>query len=170
VVPIRVRLYPERLFHASTGAPPWADGAYARGDGIQVASGGVARLEEEMERVLAHELAHAFITHRSAGRAPRWLQEGLAQALSPRGGHQAASPRSAMAHPEALDHAGAHAFTDALIQEHGLTALLDVLAALGRQQPLDCALRGGLGGSQEELYRAWWESLLPLPATAEARP
>ena len=31
---------------------------------------------------LAHELAHAFITHLSAGHAPAWLQEGLAQALT----------------------------------------------------------------------------------------
>ncbi len=164
--PIRVRLYSERTFHASTGAPSWADGSYARGQGIQVASGGVARLEPAMERVLAHELAHAFITARSAGRAPRWLQEGLAQALAP-GGEDPPAPVAASS-PDDLDHAGAHAFVQALIAAHGLATLLDLVAGLGQGEELGAAFRSRLGGPEGALLAGWQRSR--SRATAETRP
>jgi hypothetical protein len=157
--PIPVFLFPQHLFfHHSTGAPPWADGIFDQEAGIRIATGGISRLEPDLERVLGHELAHAFIACRSAGHAPRWLHEGLAQMLarSTGLGHQSAeSSAPAAGTLETLDYSGSLAFVQDLAAAHGLEALIDVLAAQGRGLCVDDAFRLVTGASAAELFRDW---------------
>lgn len=74
---IRVVFYRRATFDRVTGLGDWAGGVF---DGtIRVP---VESLQEERDRlrsVLRHELMHAFIQFVSDGKAPAWLNEGLAQ-------------------------------------------------------------------------------------------
>lgn len=75
--PVRVVLYPSEDFYAVTRSPDWVGGAYT--GRIQMPVGGLDETDRpHLERVARHELAHALVTEWSRGRAPAWLQEGLA--------------------------------------------------------------------------------------------
>jgi hypothetical protein len=150
-LPVEVLLYPARAFHAATGAPEWADGEF---DGrVHAAVGGLLRLTPDLERLFAHELAHAFITALSKGRAPRWLQEGLAQTLAGRTAHPFSSCASAA--PEDLDHAGSLSFTSTLLDARGLGTMIDLLGDLGAGAPLDDSLRKRTGSDVAEQFALW---------------
>jgi tetratricopeptide (TPR) repeat protein len=72
-----VILYAGRAYFALVSIPEWVSGVF---DGkIRVAVDPEGGMTPELERVLAHELAHAYIRHVSSDRAPGWLHEGLAQ-------------------------------------------------------------------------------------------
>ncbi len=72
-----VIVYAERDFHAVTHAPSWANGLF---DGrVRVPARGITGVTPELLSVLRHEMTHSFVHFRAKGRAPTWLQEGLAQ-------------------------------------------------------------------------------------------
>ena len=74
---IVVVVYAERDFQTSTLAPAWADGLF---DGrVRVPARGITGVTPELLSVLKHEMTHSFVHFRAKGRAPTWLQEGLAQ-------------------------------------------------------------------------------------------
>ena len=74
-----VVLYTEEQFHDITRSPAWAAGAY---DGIiRVPVRGALDDPAELDRVVAHEFAHALIHTIAPRRVPTWLDEGLAAAL-----------------------------------------------------------------------------------------
>jgi len=156
VGPIPVILYPRRTFHESTGAPHWADGVYDSDGAIHAAIGGVARVAPGLERLLAHELAHAFINHLSGGRAPRWLQEGLAQALADsRPLNPGVRPSVAVTRPDLLDYEGTLRFTRHLLSLHATAAIRDALADMRTGHSSDAAFQARLGGTPVELLAAW---------------
>jgi tetratricopeptide (TPR) repeat protein len=75
--PIGVILYTGQAFADITRAPSWAG---ALNDGrIRVPVQGLATLTPDLSRVLKHELTHSFIQQKTRGRAPVWVQEGIAQ-------------------------------------------------------------------------------------------
>ena len=75
--PIAITLYTNQDFRDITQAPGWAG---ALNDGrIRVPVQGLASVTPELARVLKHELTHSFITGKTHGRCPTWLQEGTAQ-------------------------------------------------------------------------------------------
>jgi tetratricopeptide (TPR) repeat protein len=75
--PIGVILYTQQAFADITRAPGWVG---ALNDGrIRVPVQGLKSLTPELSRVLKHELTHSFIQQKTHGRAPTWVQEGLAQ-------------------------------------------------------------------------------------------
>jgi tetratricopeptide (TPR) repeat protein len=75
--PIGVILYTQQGFADITRAPGWVG---ALNDGrIRVPVQGLSGVHPELSRVLRHELTHSFIQQKTHGRAPTWLQEGMAQ-------------------------------------------------------------------------------------------
>ncbi len=75
--PIGVVLYTQEGFADITRAPGWVG---ALNDGrIRVPVQGLTGVDPELSRVLRHELTHSFIQQKTHGRAPTWVQEGVAQ-------------------------------------------------------------------------------------------
>lgn len=75
--PIGVILYTSEGFADITRAPGWVG---ALNDGrIRVPVQGLTGVTSELSRVLKHELTHSFVQQKTHGRAPTWIQEGLAQ-------------------------------------------------------------------------------------------
>lgn len=81
---IEVVLYSDEAFRTITNSPHWSGAVY---DGrIKMPIGGLKRGSERLKRTLRHEYAHAAIVTLSRGKAPVWLNEGLAQvAEEPKG-------------------------------------------------------------------------------------
>ena len=75
--PVGVILYTKQAFADITNAPNWVS---ALNDGrIRVPVQGLTGMTPDLSRVLKHELTHSFVQQKTQGRAPTWLQEGLAQ-------------------------------------------------------------------------------------------
>jgi tetratricopeptide (TPR) repeat protein len=80
--PIGVILYTNQTFMDITRAPGWVG---ALNDGrIRVPVEGLATVNNELARVLKHELTHSFVAQKTGGRCPVWLQEGIAQYMEGR--------------------------------------------------------------------------------------
>jgi tetratricopeptide (TPR) repeat protein len=97
---IGVILYTQQAFADITQAPAWVG---ALNDGrIRVPVQGLSGVTAELSRVLKHELTHSFIQQKTRGRAPTWLQEGLAQWMEGKrsDANAAALIRMAAASPE----------------------------------------------------------------------
>ena len=76
---IGVILYTQQAFADITQAPNWVG---ALNDGrLRVPVQGLSTVTPELSRVLKHELTHSFIQQKTRGRAPTWIQEGLAEWL-----------------------------------------------------------------------------------------
>lgn len=89
--PIGVILYTNQQFSDITRAPTWVG---ALNDGrIRVPVQGLESVNDELSRVLKHELTHSFLQQKTAGRCPVWLQEGIAQWME---GQRAGSSASAL--------------------------------------------------------------------------
>jgi tetratricopeptide (TPR) repeat protein len=74
---IAVILYTQQAFADITRAPQWVG---AINDGrLRIPVQGLTSVTPQLAHVLKHELTHSFITQKSQGRAPTWLQEGVAQ-------------------------------------------------------------------------------------------
>lgn len=85
---ISVILYTQQAFADITRAPGWVG---ALNDGrLRIPVQGLNVVTPELARVLKHELTHSFITQKSRGRAPTWLQEGVAQWMEGRRSSSAA--------------------------------------------------------------------------------
>lgn len=172
-----VELYPKKEFFDITRSPSWVGAIY---DGkIKMPAGGVVERTRELERVLFHEYTHAVVYRLSAGRAPAWLNEGLAQyeegprrhgfsrhvkALLREGGMPLASiERSFLSLPPeraARAYALSLSVTGYIIDEFGFSSLKRILATLGQGQDLDSALRASIFLSYEDLEKSWrgWAS------------
>ena len=88
--PIGVILYTKQAFADITRAPAWAG---AINDGrIRVPVQGLQQLTPDLSRVLKHELTHSFIRQKTRGRAPTWIQEGLAQWMEGKRSDLSAAP------------------------------------------------------------------------------
>jgi hypothetical protein len=168
--PVIVILYDRQQFDNVARAHPWVTGLF---DGkIRLPLGGALPPRRKLERLLVHEYAHAVIHHRSRGRAPRWLHEGLAQALEGR------APDSSLAAPgrmtleglEALvtdsDPRRAHAgyevalfiVTD-LLERGGMTSMRALLARLAAGETMAAAAPGVYGWRLVELESQWRRQL-----------
>lgn len=79
---IRVVLYGREGFHQATGMGHWAGGVFDGAVRLPVAD--LKSNKAEIERVLRHEIAHAFVAFAGGPKVPGWLNEGLAQWLEAR--------------------------------------------------------------------------------------
>ena len=71
-----VLLYEAEKYRELTGVPHWSSGLY---DGkIRLPAYQKGFTQKEIQKIMRHELTHAFIAELSAGKCPAWLNEGLA--------------------------------------------------------------------------------------------
>lgn len=172
---IVVLLYPGERFYEVTGMPPEVHGLY---DGkIRVPVAGLSSLTPRLEEVLRHELVHAFVFHKTRGRARHWLQEGLAQyhagqrpqfsregfrpLFEPRDG--SALPRIEAAFGDAsliyAAYAASWLVVDVLMRRYGRGDMERLLEALARGESTEQALRSAFRLTLADLDREVYDAL-----------
>jgi hypothetical protein len=163
---VQVGIYAGPVFGDMIGAPPHLiAGAY---DGRKIRlnlSVAVAR-SSSLARLVRHEYTHLLIHLATAGRAPIWLHEGLAQAEEPRRAPAllpvGAIPRRllSLGGVERLSRTGNGGALTAgysltlvavqyLLDQGGFAAMRDFLGRLGRGEPLAAAMQAAYGFGPE---------------------
>lgn len=173
-----VILYPEERFQEVTGTHDWVGGLF---DGkIRLPAGTLALPPESVTRLLAHECTHAIVHQIARGRAPRWLQEGLAQHF------EGLRDEDLLELPRGLTLAGVEALLTSgdiakartgyrtalwlvrdLLERGGMAAVSDLLSRLGNGETVSAALQPVYGLSLQEL-EAQWRLVLGGPADLDA--
>jgi tetratricopeptide (TPR) repeat protein len=163
---ILVILYPTGRFREVTGAHDWVSGLF---DGkIRLPAGALALARPALTRVLAHECTHAIVHQIARGRAPRWLQEGLAQHF------EGVVDEDLLELPRGLTLAGVEALLTSgdiakartgyrtalwlvrdLVERGGLAAIADLLARLGGGEPAATAVERVYGLPLDRLEAQW---------------
>jgi tetratricopeptide (TPR) repeat protein len=167
--PINVILYTEQAFADITRAPSWAG---ALNDGrIRIPVQGLTAVTPDLARVLKHELTHSFVGQKSHGRAPTWLQEGIAQWMEGRRSSSAAGALiDAAAQNEgikleslegswlglsgdsaALAYAWSLAVVESMIQTGGMSDISRLLDRIAASPSTDAALRETLHSNYADL-------------------
>ncbi len=127
---IRIVLYRRDGFHEATGIGHWAGGLF---DGtVRVPVENLQAEKRDLERVLRHEIAHAFVSASGGASVPGWLNEGLAQYLE----YEDLSARAAHVQTARKRLAGKELI--------GLDKLQRSLGALGDDETIQLAYAEGL--------------------------
>lgn len=181
--PVTVILQTETDFQVA-GSPAWAEGLY---DGaVRIPVKGVVQPTLHLQGLLRHELAHSFVTARTGGNCPTWIQEGVAQWLE--GSDPARADLSLAARARAgtllplltleapfqnltasdvpVAYAESLSGVAHLLRLRREEGLLRLLAALGDGLPSEEALPVSSGLSYGEFQRSWEHH---LRSTADAR-
>ena len=166
---IFVSLYTDEAFFDVTRAPAWSS---ALNDGkIRIPISGVTTVTPELARVLRHELTHSFVAQIARGRAPQWLNEGIAEleegnststfgtrlATLYTSGHQVPlnmleSNFDTLDKSEALvAYAESLATVEYIRATYGIPDLARILERLGEGESIEAALRSTIHGGYKEL-------------------
>jgi tetratricopeptide (TPR) repeat protein len=159
---ITVVLYTQQDFFDVTRAPAWAGGLF---DGkIRVPVRGADSVDRELLRtVLYHEYVHAMV-HEIAQGVPRWVHEGLAEYLVPRGLNRtgqviplrlldlsfSSNPRMALAAYQESYSAIAR-----LVDRYSLYDIKQFLLAMGRGENMEQAFSDTFIISLDEFAKSW---------------
>ncbi len=163
---VTVVLYEGVQFHDVTRVHGWVTGLYDGKIRLPLGSGLPAGVG--LERLVLHEYAHAAIHELSRGRAPRWLQEGLAQYL------EGVRADPLLRGPGGLTLAGLEALigdpdptrarvgydialwvTEDLLSRGGVVTLRTVLVRLGHGDTIAAAMTKVYGMRLAELESQW---------------
>ena len=173
---VEALLYTRERFRDITRSPSWAGAIY---DGrIKIPAGGITEKTSELEKVVFHEYTHAVVRDASKGRAPVWLNEGIAQYEEGRSSAEYSRLLSDVAGTgkvrlRALEgsfmglksdqaqiaYLLSLSATEYIIREFGLFSVRNILENLGRGMGMDEAISAALGLSYEDLERSWLASL-----------
>jgi tetratricopeptide (TPR) repeat protein len=169
--PIGVILYTEQGFADITRAPSWAG---AINDGrIRIPVQGLTSVTPDLARVLKHELTHSFIGQKSHGRAPTWVQEGVAQFIEGRrtigsaGGVLAAAGQGGVPTLPSLEgswlslsgaqasvaYAWSLAAVESIVETGGMSDISRLLAAIATSPNTEQALREALHTDYSDLQQ-----------------
>ncbi len=147
---------------------------------------GLAEPSGDLDRVIRHELAHTFLSSKTRGNCPTWLQEGVAQWLEggdPERGdrhvaaelragdllalHTLEAPFHERVEPEArLAYAASLSAIAHLLRTRGVQGLVRLLESLGAGVPSDDALSQAIGMSYAEFQESWERHLAAVPKEA----
>ena len=160
---IPVILYPDADFLASTGLSRHVVLGLFDGK-IRVPLGGVFRIDADVRSTLRHELIHALVHIKSEGRAPRWLQEGLAQHFEGSSAQLYESELADLLRSGAPVPLASYPYWLALVEfiqaRYGAGTIDGILDQLAAGAEADEALSRELGTDFSGLERAWREDLL----------
>jgi tetratricopeptide (TPR) repeat protein len=164
-----VSLYTDQAFFDVTHAAAWTT---ALNDGkIRIPTSGITAVTPELASVLRHELTHSFVLEITHGRAPTWLNEGIAQLeegrttadIGPRLASLYASERQvplnqlegdfqSYSSAEAyVAYAESLAAVEYLRSAYGMSDLAHLLHRMGESQSTESALRSTIHGGYAEL-------------------
>jgi tetratricopeptide (TPR) repeat protein len=170
--PISAVLYSGESFRDVTRSPSWAGALY---DGrIKIPAGGITDSTRELEAVLFHEYTHALVHRLSGGRAPTWLNEGLAQYFEDKreakyksvlgevaqgGGIDLSRLEGSFMNLDSKGAAVAYAVslsaTEYIIREYGVYACKRILESVGSGKSLRASIDATLFISYETLQDDW---------------
>ncbi|HEY4705839.1 MAG TPA: peptidase MA family metallohydrolase [Thermodesulfobacteriota bacterium] len=173
---VEALLYTRERFRDITRSPSWAGAIY---DGrIKIPAGGITEKTSELEKVVFHEYTHAVVRDASKGRAPVWLNEGIAQYEEGRSSAEYSRLLSDVAGTgkvrlRALEgsfmglksdqaqiaYLLSLSATEYIIREFGLFSVRNILENLGKGMGMDEAISTALGLSYADLERSWLASL-----------
>lgn len=178
---VRVVLYRREEFAEITGVGHWAGGVY---DGVvRIPLGDYERQKRQLERVLRHEVLHAFLRSLGGKQVPGWLNEGLAQWFeepTPAGrqadvraarelldGHELfdlETLRGTLATWEdegriALGYAQSLAFVDYLASWYGESVLFEMVAGCREGRDCGATFEGRIGVPLGDVLEDWKRSL-----------
>ena len=170
-------LFSKERFRDITRSPAWAGAIF---DGtIKLPVGGITDKTKLLENVLFHEYTHAVVFRLSRGKAPVWLNEGIAQyeegkrqkesrrilrnifaekrkiplrALE--GSFMGMDQRSA-----AIAYLVSLSATEYLVREYGVGAVKNILIELGTGSSLDDAFQSVIYTSYNDFEEEWYRSL-----------
>ena len=163
--PVVVIFYPSRQFQEVTLEPSNVAGLF---DGkIRVPLGGVKSLSPPLRAVLVHELTHAFVTGKSGGNCPRWMQEGLAQlseGKSLSAGEERVLARDLAATQgkswDNFSYPSSLSFTRYLADRYPFEVLLEALDRMKAGEGAEAALASVTRESFAELQQGWIDHLV----------
>ena len=173
---VEALLYTGERFRDITRSPSWAGAIY---DGrIKIPAGGITEKTSELEKVVFHEYTHAVVRDASKGRAPVWLNEGIAQYEEGRSSSEYARMLSEIAgtgkvrlrvlegsfmglrsEQAQIAYLLSLSATEYIIREFGLFSVRNILENLGKGMGMDEAVSTALGLSYADMERSWLASL-----------
>ncbi|MBI5560867.1 MAG: tetratricopeptide repeat protein [Deltaproteobacteria bacterium] len=166
-------LYSGERFRDTTRAPSWAGALF---DGrIKIPAGGVTEKTSLLEKVVFHEYTHAVIFRVSKGRAPVWLNEGLAQYFEEKKDEGAPFLKDVLSGEVSLKplegsftgfssgkaliaYALSLSAAEYLIREFGIFSARKILEGLGQGNTMDGAFSSSIYLSYAEFEQGWLES------------
>jgi len=168
-----VVLYTNQQFSDITRAPSWVG---ALNDGkIRVPVDGLSEMTDALSHVLKHELTHSFITQKTGGHCPVWMQEGVAQYEEGRRTSASGAKALLAAYDEHMDlslssyegswlnldadaaaqaYAWSLAAVESLVDSGGLREISSLLDKLATGASMPAALREVSGMSYDQLAAA----------------
>jgi hypothetical protein len=165
---VAVILYSAQQYRDITKAPAWS-GAVNDGK-IRIPVGGLDGMTVRLSQLLKHELTHSFIFQFVQGRAPQWLNEGIAQSMAGESSSQYSAPlgRLFAAHRQlpmqmlessfmrfdtstaVVAYAESVAAVEMIRERHGDHQLPEILKVLREGRTLEDALRSVLRLSYQD--------------------
>jgi tetratricopeptide (TPR) repeat protein len=169
--PIAVILYTNQQYFNVTRAPAWTG---ALNDGkLRIPISGLQEVNSDLSRTLKHELAHSFINSVTRGRAPTWLNEGIAQLVEPQTSSSNGSRLSALFSSNRniplneleapfirfgvaeaqVAYAQSLVSAEYIREQYGMSSLNFILKRLGEGQSTESSMRAGIHSGYAQFQR-----------------
>jgi tetratricopeptide (TPR) repeat protein len=169
--PIAVILYTNQQYFNVTRAPAWTG---ALNDGkLRIPISGLQEVNSDLSRTLKHELAHSFINSVTRGRAPTWLNEGIAQLVEPQTSASNGARLAALyatnrniplneledsfvkfsSNEAMVAYAQSLVSAEYIREQYGMSSLNSILKRIGEGQSTESSMRAGIHSGYAQFQR-----------------